>query len=166
MKKYFIPLLLVLFMILNIICAIIFHHWIFIFVASQLILFHLVPPFAVLLSMIVYKNKLSFWFKQNSMEKAFYKKIKVKQWKDKFPTYDSKLFTINSESKENIIKAMIQSENVHLLLVFFSFIPLLLSHYFGHFCIMLLLCVIFSAVHIPFVIIQRYNLPRIIKLPN
>jgi len=134
------------------------------FVASQLILFHLVPSFAVLLSVIAYKKKLGFWFKQHDLEKSFFKKIKVKQWKDKFPTYDTKLFAINSESKEGVIKAMIQSENVHLLLIFFSFVPLLLSKYYGHFGLMLFLCVIFSAIHIPFVIIQRYNLPRIVKL--
>ena len=163
-KKNLVPIILVLVMALSIAGAIIFKHWLFMFIASEMIIFHLLPPFAVLLSMIAYKNKLSFWFSQSEVEKKLYKKLKVKQWKDKFPTYDTKLFSVNSDAKENLIKTMIQSENVHLLLIFLSFIPLKLGKYFGHWPVLILLCLIFAVVHIPFVMIQRYNLPRVAEL--
>lgn len=162
-KKNFAPFVLIFIMALSIAGAIIFKHWLFMFIASELILFHAIPPFAVLLSMIAYKNKLKFWFYQADWEKSLYKKIKVKQWKDKFPTYNSNLFALTPDSKENLIKAMIQSENVHLLLFFVSFIPLLLGKYFGHWPILILLSIIFAVSHIPFVIIQRFNLPRFIS---
>ncbi len=163
-RKNLVPLLLVLIMASSIAGAIIFRHWLFMFVAAELIIFHLTPPFAVLLSVIAYKNRLSFWFSQYEWEKNLYKKIKVKQWKDRFPTYDSKMFSVNGDSKEKLIKVMIQSENVHLLLFFLSFLPLILGKYSGHWPILILLSLLCAMSHIPFVIIQRFNLPRVAGL--
>lgn len=148
-------------MALSIAGTIIFKHWLFMFIASEMIIFHLIPPFAVIISVIAYKKRSNFWFSQCEMEKKLYKKLNVKQWKNKFPTYDSKLYSVNSDSKEKLIKTMIQSENVHLLLFFLSFIPLKLGKYSGHWPVLILLSLIFSFIHIPFVIIQRYNLPRV-----
>lgn len=57
MKKNIIPLFLLLLMIFSIIGACVFKHWSFMFLAAEFILFHLVPPFTVLLSMLAYKKK-------------------------------------------------------------------------------------------------------------
>ena len=121
------------------------------------------PPFAILLSVIAYKTKCSFWFKQMDWEKNLYRKLKVKEWKNKLPTYDSSMFRIKSGSKEDVIKLMIQSENVHLLLIFLSYVPIFWGILFGHWFVMIVMAVAFSIVHIPFVIVQRFNLPRIIN---
>ncbi|MCQ2593153.1 MAG: hypothetical protein MJ188_10270 [Treponema sp.] len=169
MKKFnWVPLVLVFLMVLTVAGAIIFRNWFLTFLSMELVIFHLLPPFAVILSMIAYKSKARFWFEQADWEKNLYKKLKVKNWKNKLPTYDSSMFKIKSGSKEEVIKLMIQSENVHLLLVFLSYVPILWGKYFGHWGIMVLMAFIFSIVHIPFVIVQRYNLPRIInaKLPG
>ena len=147
MKKNIIPLFLLLLMIFSIIGACVFKHWSFMFLAAEFILFHLVPPFTVLLSMLAYN-----------------KKLKVKQWKNKLPTYDSSLFAINAETKESVIKSMIQAENVHLLLFFLSFVPVLLSLWFGYLWLMLLMAALFAVMHLPFIIIQRFNLPRILRM--
>ncbi|MCQ2612107.1 MAG: hypothetical protein MJ183_00710 [Treponemataceae bacterium] len=163
-KKNLVPVVLVVVMALSIAGAVVYRHWLFMFIAAELIVFHLTPPFAVLLSVVAYKNKLGFWFNQSEREKSFYKKIRVKQWKDKFPTYDAKMFAVNSASKEKLIKLMIQSENVHLLLFFLSFVPVVLGNRFGHRGAMILLSFIIAACHVPFVIIQRFNIPRVVAL--
>lgn len=116
--------------------------------------------------MLAYKKKLGFWFTQYEWEKALYKKLKVKQWKNKLPTYDSSLFAINAETKESVIKSMIQAENVHLLLFFLSFVPVLLSLWFGYLWLMLLMAALFAVMHLPFIIIQRFNLPRILRMKS
>lgn len=164
MKKInFVPFVLLFLMVVSVAGAIILKNWILIFVATEMVIFHLLPPFAVLLSMFAYKTKCGFWFNQADWEKSLYKKLKLKDWKNKLPTYDSSMFKIKSGSKEDVIKLMIQSENVHLLLIFLSYIPVFWSRTFGHLSVMIVMAVIFSIVHIPFVMIQRFNLPRIIN---
>ncbi|MCQ2574396.1 MAG: hypothetical protein MJ182_10920 [Treponema sp.] len=81
--------------------------------------------------------------------------------------YDANMFKLRSGSKEDVIKLMIQSENVHLLLIFLSYIPIFWGMALGHWSVMIAMAVVFSVIHIPFVIVQRFNLPRIInaKLP-
>lgn len=160
-KKNLTPFILLFFMIVSIVLAIIFKYWLFIFFAAEMIIFHLTPPFAVILSVIAYKNHLSFWFNQFSWEKKLYRKLKVKSWKTKFPTYDEKMFSLDTNSKEDIIKIMIQSENVHLILFFTSFLPVILGKYYGHYPIIITMALFFAISHLPFVIIQRFNLPRV-----
>lgn len=164
MKKLnFVPFILLFIMVLSIAGAVFLKNWILIFVATELVIFHLLPPFAVLLSMFAYKTKTRFWYSQTDLEKRLYKKLKVKEWKNKLPTYDNSMFKIKSGSKEDVIKLMIQSENVHLLLIFLSYVPIFWSRTFGHWEWMLVMAFVFSIVHIPFVIVQRFNLPRIIN---
>lgn len=162
-KSNLVPFILLFFMLATLAGAIIFKNWILIFVASELVIFHLLPPFAVLLSVVAYKTKCPFWFKQASWEKTLYKKVNVKNWKNKIPTYNSSMFKIKSGFKEDVIKLMIQSENVHLLLVFLSYVPIFWGNYFGHWGVMIVMAVISSVIHIPFVMVQRFNLPRIIS---
>lgn len=165
-KKNITPIILLSLLLLSIVLAVIFKHWFFMFLASELVIFHLLPPFAVLLSILAFKLKLPFWYKQYNWEKSLFKKIKIKTWKNKSPTYDAKMFSLSNHSKDDILKLMIQSENVHLLLIFASYIPIILGKYYGHYPVLILLATIFSLSHIPFVMIQRFNIPRIIKLPS
>lgn len=163
-KTNLLPIFLLSVMALSIAGAFIFKHWLFMFVATEMILFHLVPPFAVLLSMLAYKKKLWFWFNQFSWEKSLYKKLNVKHWKKHIPSYDTSAFSIKLDSNEDVIKLMIQSENVHLILFFASFVPLLLGKHFSNWPAMIVLSILFALSHLPFVIVQRYNLPRILQI--
>ena len=61
---------------------------------------------------------------------------------------------------------MIQAENVHLLLFFLSFVPVLLSLWFGYLWLMLLMAALFAVMHLPFIIIQRFNMPRILRMKS
>lgn len=162
-RKYITPIVLFLILALSVVFAFIYRNWISMFVASEMILFHFLPPFVIPFSVIAYKTKSPFWFKQSKFDKWFYKKIKIREWKNKVPSYDDSLFSLKMRSKEQIIKGMIQSGNVHLFLIFLSFVPIILGKYFSHYTEMIIMAVIFSIVHIPFVVIQRFNIPRVVN---
>lgn len=67
-------------------------------------------------------------------------------------------------SKENLILSMTQSELVHEMIFLFSFLPITMSNSFGHFGLLLILCSIFALSNLPFIFIQRYNRPRVLKI--
>lgn len=64
MRKNFVPIFLVLLMTGSIAGAIIFKNWLCMYVAAQMIMFHFLPPFAIILSVIAYKSRGGFWFNQ------------------------------------------------------------------------------------------------------
>lgn len=104
------------------------------------------------------------WYRLLPLEKKFYTFINIQKWKDKMPTYDETLFSLKHHSLEEIAQAMCQSEVVHEIIVLLSFIPLLFTYYFGSFPIFLMTSLLSAAFDMIFVMMQRYNRPRIIKL--
>lgn len=136
------------------------------FFAMELVIFHITPPFCALLLFLISRNKNflnSWWFRQKSWEKKFYDFIKVKKWKDSALTYGKSLYSAKNVSKEKLILNITQSEIVHEVIFFLSFFPLTLAKYFGHFPLLICLCVLCAVLNLPFVFIQRYNRPRILK---
>jgi len=115
----------------------------------------------------LFHNKMDYhhkWFREKSFEPALYKKLKVKQWKNKMPTYSPASFSIKEHSLTEIIGASCQAEIVHEVIVIFCFLPVLLSFAIDSFPVFLITSVLSALVDMPFVIIQRYNRPRIVKM--
>lgn len=111
-------------------------------------------------------NYRAKWFQVRPAEQKLYKKLRVKKWKGKLPTYAPGTFDPHLHSWDEIAQASCQAELVHELIIPFSFLPLLAAIPFGAlpvFVITSLLSALFDAM---FVIIQRYNRPRILKLIN
>lgn len=104
------------------------------------------------------------WYKPLKWEEPLYKKLKVKQWKNQMPTYDIDVFNPRKNSWNKIAQAMCQSELVHETNAVLSFLPLLSSLCFGEFTVFLITSCIAAGVDIIFVIMQRYNRPRVIKM--
>ena len=78
----------------------------------------------------VYHNRMDYhkkWFQPKTWESGVYKKLKVKNWKEKMPTYDVDTFSFELHSMEEIVMAMCQSEVVHEAIVVLSFIPVSFS---------------------------------------
>lgn len=137
------------------------------FLTMELVAFHIVPPFSALLLFIISRNKNflnSFWFRECNWEKHFYDFIKVKQWKTRVGTYDKKLFAGKNLSKEKLVMTITQSELVHEIVFLLSFCPIYLAKTFGHTPLLVVLCIIFAAANLPFIFIQRYNRPRVMKM--
>ena len=104
------------------------------------------------------------WFRSKAFETRLYKALKVKKWKSKMGTYDPKSFDPKLHSWEEIASATCQAELVHEVIIALSFLPLLAAIPFGTFTAFAVTSVLAACFDAIFVIIQRYNRPRIIKL--
>ena len=139
------------------------------FVACELIIFHITPPFATLITFIVVNTNKKyydcFWFKQFEFEKKLYKKINVKKLKEKIVSYDNSLFSSKNDLLI-IVRNMTQAEIVHEMIFLTSFIPLFLKGFFPYTIFVGFLCFFFAIMHLPFIIVQRFNRPRVLKLIN
>lgn len=109
-------------------------------------------------------NKNHWWFKEKHFEKKLYKFLKVKRWKDKALTYNPESFSLKAHTLEEIAYVMTKSEVDHWINEIISVTAILFSLIWGQFWIFLatsLAAMIFDA---QFIIIQRFNRPRILKL--
>lgn len=104
------------------------------------------------------------WFRVDKWEMKLYQRLKVKQWKNKMPTYSADTFDISKHSWEEILQATCQSELVHEINAFFSFLPILASLWVGAFWVFFLTSVLGAAFDWMFVMMQRFNRARIVKL--
>lgn len=104
------------------------------------------------------------WFQPHVFEEKLYKTLKVKKWKGKMPSYDPSLFSPKEHTLDEIAQAMCQSEIVHEIIVICSFFPLATVPLFGEFFVFLTTSVIAACFDLTFVMMQRYNRPRIVKI--
>lgn len=103
-------------------------------------------------------------YRLHKWESKLYDVLKVKRWKDKLPTYAPELFSNKVHTWDEIAQAMCQSELVHETNVVLSFVPLIASIWFDSFLVFLLTSLGGAIFDLLFVIIQRYNRPRIVKI--
>ena len=104
------------------------------------------------------------WYRIHSWENKLYQLLKVKTWKGMMPSYNPEIFSNQKHTWDEIAQAMCQSELVHETNIILSFIPLTASIYFGSFYVFLITSICGAIFDLLFVIIQRYNRPRIVKI--
>ena len=104
------------------------------------------------------------WFQEKKFEKHLYKVLKVKKWKDKMPTFAPDMLDLKTHTLEEIAGAMCQSEVVHSVIALLCFVPIFAALIWGTFWVFFITSVLSACVEIMFVIMQRYNRPRIIKI--
>ncbi len=109
-------------------------------------------------------NYNSWWFTQKSFEKKVYKFLKVKQWKEKVPSWSPGAFSLENDTLHNIAIGMCNAELVHEIIVILSFVPILFSIKFGVPIVFIITSIIAALFDMIFVIIQRYNRPRLVKI--
>ncbi len=105
-----------------------------------------------------------WWFRQRSFEPHLYKLLRVKRWKNRMPTFESGFFDIRQRSLHEIIGATCQAELVHETIIVLSFLPIILSYCFGALPVFVITSVVSALIDAVFVIIQRYNRPRLVAL--
>ncbi len=103
------------------------------------------------------------WYQLRHFEGQVYKALGVKKWKGNMPTYQPTLFDPKLHSWDEIAQAMCQAEIVHEVIVVLSFLPLLAAIPFGAFPVFLITSLLAAMYDLTFVIMQRYNRPRILK---
>lgn len=100
------------------------------------------------------------WFRVSETEKRLYEKMKVQRWKGLMPTYNPEKFNLRTHTAEEILSSMRQAEAVHEVNILLSFLPLFSSFAFGAFPVFLITSLLAAGYDGLFVIMQRYNRPR------
>lgn len=116
-------------------------------------------------------NQSRWFFKEKFFERCLYKKINIASWKDKLPEWGKFL---NFEKKNLKKELSIEYIDKFILETYYAEIGHLGIAVFGFACILVnpssyaLMALIFAIVNfliqIPFILIQRYNRPRLIRL--
>lgn len=116
----------------------------------------------------LFKKHLSYkqwWFKEKKFEKGLYKFLKVKEWKGKALTYNPESFSVKDNSLETLANTMTKSEWDHWMNELISVCSIFFAFIFKvtviPFLISAIAAMIFDS---QFIVIQRYNRPRIVKL--
>lgn len=104
------------------------------------------------------------WYRVGERELAIYDKINVKKWKKRMPTYDNSAFDPKKHSWDEIAQAMCQAELVHEVNILMSFLPIVEGVWFGDYLIFVITSVLAAGYDLAFVMMQRYNRQRIMKL--
>lgn len=114
-----------------------------------------------------YHNRMDYtnkWFTEKPFERKFYKLIQVRKWKKHFPTLNPQDFDLKNRSVAEIIQAACQAEVVHEINMVLSLLPVFSSVWFGSLGVFLLTSCAALLFDCIFVIMQRYNRPRLIRL--
>jgi len=109
-------------------------------------------------------NYKQWWFKERKFEKKLYEFLHVKEWKGKALTYNPEDFSLKENSLEKIANTMAKSETDHWINEIISASTLLFAIPWGAFGIFLISAIVAMIFDSQFIIIQRYNRPRIVKI--
>lgn len=82
------------------------------------------------------------------------------------PTYDAELFLPEKHTWDEIAQAMCQAELVHEVIVVLSFVPSIMTIWWGAFEVFLVTSILAACIDLSFVMMQRYNRPRVLQLHN
>ena len=114
----------------------------------------------------LFKKHISYnqkWFKERKVEKGLYKLLRVKEWKGKALTYNPELYSLKENSLEEIANTMCKSEVDHWINEIISLSTLLFAIPWGTFWAFFISAIIAMIFDSQFIIIQRYNRPRVLK---
>ena len=132
-------------------------------IAYHFLIRFLAPPIVCINKRKKYDYR-RWWFKQRSWEPKFFEKLKVREWKDTSFTFDPSEFSTKVHTLEEIVNNMCHAEVVHEFIFLMSFTSLIFAIPFGAFIVFLITAIAAALFDLAFVIIQRYNRPRVVKL--
>ena len=108
------------------------------------------------------------WFRQSRAESFVYRLLRVHRWKLKIPTYTPEKFSLKQNTPEQVVCNMCAAELIHEVNFLVSFLPVVLSIVIPFLNSTLIVFVLTSSAaalfDLVFVVIQRYNRPRMMKL--
>ncbi len=103
-------------------------------------------------------------FREAPFEKKLYRLLRVKKWKGKALTYNPEEFSLKERSLEQIAATIRKSEIDHWINELISLSSILFAFLWGNWWIFILTAVIAMLFDAQFIVIQRYNRPRIMRL--
>lgn len=98
-----------------------------------------------------------------SFEPGLYRRLNVRSWKNRLITARPEQFDMKNQPPEEMLRSMVQAEAGHIINMPLSFMPLLLIMPYGTAPVFIITSVLACLMEVPFVIIQRYNIPRVIR---
>lgn len=115
----------------------------------------------------IFKNRMDYtkpWFRERRIERKLYRALGVKNWKKHIPSYNPENFDLSRRSVKEIIEVTCQAEVVHEIIMPCSLLPIAASALFGDLAVFLITSVIAFLIDGVFVVLQRYNRPRLMRL--
>lgn len=94
-------------------------------------------------------------------EPELYRMLRVRAWKGKLITARPEQFDLRRCAPEELLHNIAQAELVHRIIMPLSFVPLLLIPLYGAAPVFVITSVAACLIELPFVMIQRYNRPRV-----
>lgn len=116
---------------------------------------------------LIMKNKAdhnSIWFREKRFENKLYKLIRVRKWKKYLPTYSPVTFDTTQKTVKEIVGATCQAEIVHEIIMVLSFMPIALIPLLGGVAAIIITSFLSMLIDLTFVILQRYNRPKLIRV--
>lgn len=104
------------------------------------------------------------WFRLRRFEERLYAWLRVGAWKAAMPTFDPDAFDRHKHTWDEIAQAMCQAELVHEVIVVLSLLPMAASCWLGGGLAFAITSVLAATYDMMFVIMQRYNRPRILQI--
>ena len=108
----------------------------------------------------------SRWFSHRKGEAAFYRFLRVRKWKHGIPTYNPEAFSLKTNTLEQVIRNMCGAEVVHEVIIVFTFVPISFSFVVGELPVFITTSILAAIYDGIFVVVQRYNRPRLIRILN
>ena len=104
------------------------------------------------------------WFREHRFEKPLYRFLRVRRWKERVLTYDPDAYDVRKHTLVELADTMAKSETDHWVNELLSLSTLLFALVWGELWIFALTAVLAMAFDAQFIIVQRYNRPRVLKL--
>ena len=104
------------------------------------------------------------WFQPRKWEPSFYKRLNIRRWKNRIPTYAPEQFSQAENCLYRVIQNMCGAEIVHETIMVLSFLPLLTVPVFGAFFVFLTTSLLSALIDSIFVMAQRFNRPRLVRI--
>lgn len=130
--------------------TIIYHFW------GRLILGNITKLFPIHYSQM--------WFREHQFEKKLYKLLRVQKWKDKVLTYNPELFDMKTRSLDDVAITMAKVEVDHWVNELLSLTTLLFPLLWGNWWLFVIQAVVAMAFDGQFIIVQRFNRPKAIRV--
>ena len=111
-------------------------------------------------------NPNSAWFSARPWEEKLYRKLRVHRWKGRALTYAPDEFSLKLHTLDEIVINMCHAEAVHEVIVVLSLLSMLFILPFGAPEAFIPTAIFAALLDSCFIIIQRYNRPRIIRLAD
>ena len=104
------------------------------------------------------------WFRERRFEKKLYRFLRVKKWKGKALTYRPELFDLHEHSLDEIADTMTKAEVDHWVNELISLASISFALIWGEAWIFVLTAVAAMLFDAQFIVIQRYNRPKVLRV--